>query len=108
MDAGVTIIRHLLLALFLIGLSLPSVTAPVQAESQASDCHGAMPADKPHHQPDADDGKGAGHMCIGCVASTPPAPIAAPLPLPALLPPVLPMTTLAGANARPSIPPPRP
>ncbi|BBB08919.1 hypothetical protein [Sphingopyxis sp. EG6] len=103
-----TIIRHLLLALFLIGLSLPSVTAPVQAESQASDCHGAMPAEIPHHPPDADDGQGASHMCIGCVASTPPAPIAAPLPLPALLPPVLPMVTLAGASARPSIPPPRP
>ena len=108
MDARVTSIRHLLLALFLIGLSLPSVTAPVQAEAVASDCHGAMPADTPHHQPDADDGKGAGHMCIGCVASTRAAPMAAPLPLPALLPPVRPMATLQGASARPSIPPPRP
>lgn len=108
MDAGVTMLRHLLLALFLIGLSLPSVAAPVQAESLASDCHGAMPAETPHHQPDADDGQGAGHMCIGCVASTPAVAAAAPMPLPALPPPILPMVTLAGANAPPSIPPPRP
>jgi hypothetical protein len=108
MDAGVTMLRHLLLALFLIGLSLPSVTAPVQAESQASDCHGAMPTEMPHHPPDADDGQGASHMCIGCVASTPAVAAAAPMPLSALLPPILPMVTLAGANAPPSIPPPRP
>lgn len=108
MDAGVTMIRHLLLALFLIGLSLSAVTAPVQAESVATDCHAAMPVDTSHHQPDADDGKGAGHMCIGCVASTPAVAAAAPMPLPALPPPILPMVTLAGANAPPSIPPPRP
>ncbi len=108
MDAGVTMLRHLLLALFLISLSLPSVTAPVQAESMVTDCHGAMPVEPPHHQPDADDGKTAAHVCIGCVASTPAVGAAAPMPLPALLPPILPMATLTGANAPPSIPPPRP
>ena len=108
MDAGVTMIRHLLLALFLIGLSLPSVTAPVQAEAMVTDCHGAMPVEPSHHQPDADDGKAAAHVCIGCVASTPAVAAAAPMPLPALLPPILPMATLTGANAPPSIPPPRP
>ena len=108
MDAGVTMIRQLLLALFLIGLSLPSVTAPVQAESMVTDCHGAMPVDNAPHQPDADDGKAAAHVCIGCVASTPAIAAAAPMPLPALLPPIRPMATLAGANAPPSIPPPRP
>ncbi len=108
MDVRVTLIRHLLLALFLIGLSLPSVTAPVQAEAMVTDCHGAMPVDTPLHQPDTDDGKGAAHVCIGCVASTPAVAAAAPMPLPALLPAILPMATLAGANAPPSIPPPRP
>jgi hypothetical protein len=108
MDAGVTMIRHLLLALFLIGLSLPSVTAPAQAESMVTDCHGAMPAETPHHQPDADDGQAAAHVCIGCVASTPAVAAVAPLPLPALLPSIRPMATLTGANAPPSIPPPRP
>lgn len=103
-----TTFRHLLLALFLIGLSLPSVTALVQAETIVADCHGAMPVEPSHHQPDADDGKTAGHMCIGCVASTPAVAAAARVPLPALLPPILPMATLTGANAPPSVPPPRP
>ena len=108
MDAGVTMIRHLLLALFLIGLSLPSVTAPVQAETMVADCHGAMPVEPSHHQPDADEGQATAHVCIGCVASTPAVAAAAPLPLPALLPSIRPMATLTGANAPPSIPPPRP
>ncbi|WP_432770796.1 MAG: hypothetical protein HEQ22_08720 [Sphingopyxis sp.] len=103
-----TMIRHLLLALFLIGLSLSSVTAPVQAQPGNADCHGAMPVEPSHHQPDADDGKAAGHVCIGCVASTPAALVAAPAALAALLPPVQPMAARAGANAPPSIPPPRP
>ncbi len=100
-------IRHLLLALFLIGLSLPSVTAPVQAESMVTDCHGTMPVEPPHHLPDADGGKAAGHMCIGCVASTPAVAAASPMPLAAILPPILPMATLTGASTPPSIPPPR-
>ena len=100
-------LRHLLLLLFLIGLSLPSVIAPVRAESVVTDCHGAMPLEPSHHQPDADDGQAAGHMCIGCVASTPAAAAAAPLPAPAAAPPILPMATLPGATTPPSIPPPR-
>lgn len=108
MDAVVTMIRHLLLALFLIGLSLLPVTAPVQAESMATDCHGAMPIDTSHHQPDADNGKAASHVCIGCVASTPAAAAATRAPLPALLPPIRPMAILTGANAPPRILPPRP
>lgn len=103
-----TMIRQLLLALFLIGLSLPSVTAPVQAESIVIDCHGTMPVEPSHHQPDADDGHAAAHVCIGCVAGAPAVAAAAPMPLPALLPQILPMATLTGANAPPSIPPPRP
>lgn len=101
-------LRHLFLTLFLIGLSLSSMTAPVQAETAEAGCHGAMPAETPHHQPDADDGKAAAHVCIGCVASTPAVAAVAPLPLPALLPSIRPMATLTGANAPPSIPPPRP
>lgn len=103
-----TMIRHLLLALFLIGLSLPSMSGPVQAASMTTDCHGAMPVEPSHHRPDADDGKAAPHVCIGCVASTPAVAAAAPMPLPAALPPMRPMATLTGANAAPSIPPPRP
>ncbi|WP_439567440.1 hypothetical protein [Sphingopyxis sp.] len=103
-----TMFRHLVLALFLIGLSLSSVTAPVQAETAVTDCHGATPVDTPHHQPDGDAAKAASHVCIGCVASIPADAVAAPIALPALLPPVQPMAALAGANAPPSIPPPRP
>ncbi|MBW8294985.1 MAG: hypothetical protein K0M74_04110 [Sphingopyxis sp.] len=101
-------IRHLLLSLFLIGLSLSSVTTLVQAESRVTDCHGAMQVDTSHHQPDADDGKAAAHVCIGCVASTPAVAAATRVRLAALLPPIRPMATLTGANAPPSIPPPRP
>jgi hypothetical protein len=108
MDAVVTMIRHLLLALFLIGLSLLPVTAPVQAESMVTDCHGGMPFDTSHHQPDADNGKAASHVCIGCVTSTPAAAAATRAPLPALLPPIRPMAILTGANAPPRILPPRP
>ena len=100
-------IRHLLLALFLLGLSLPSVTSPLQPEAIATDCHGAMPVDSSPHQPDGEGNKAAAHICIGCIASTPAAAAAAPMRLPKLLPPLLPMATLAGANAPPSIPPPR-
>lgn len=107
MDAVVTMIRHLLLALFLIGLSLLPVTAPVQAESMVTDCHGGMPFDTSHHQPDADNGKAASHVCIGCVASTPAAAAATRAPLPALLPPIRPMAILTGANTPPRILPPR-
>lgn len=108
MAAAVTMFRHLVLALFLIGLSLSSVAAPVQAATAATDCHGAAPVDTPHHKPDGDATKAASHVCIGCVASIPAAAVAAPIALPALLPPVQPMAALAGANAPPSIPPPRP
>ena len=60
------------------------------------------------HAPVTSDGGKTGHFCIGCVAS-PALPFAdSPLPLPAAAPVAQPMTALAGANAPPSIPPPRP
>jgi len=96
-------LRHLLLALFLIGLSLPAMAVSAHAGSAPVDCHGRQPM----HKTDADGGK-TGHFCIGCVAS-PALPFAdSPLPLPAAAPVAQPMTALAGANAPPSIPPPRP
>lgn len=96
-------LRHLLLALFLIGLSLPAMAVSPHVESAPADCHGKRPT----HKPDADGGK-TGHFCIGCVAS-PALPFTdSPLPLPAAAPIAQPMTALAGANAPPSIPPPRP
>lgn len=99
---GGAMLRHLLIALFLIGLSLPAMAMSAHAESTPVDCHGTQPA----HKPDGDAGK-AGHFCIGCVAN-PALPAAEmPLPLPAAAPVAQPMTTLAGANAPPSIPPPR-
>lgn len=101
-------LRHLILLLFLVGLSLPSVAVPMQGETVAADCHGAAPAVPQQHQDESDGGKPPGHMCIGCVASTPAATVTAPVALPPLVPPVQPMATLAGDSARPSIPPPRP
>lgn len=95
-------LRHLLLALFLIGLSLPAMAGSAHAESASVDCHGSQPT----HKSDGDAGK-TGHFCIGCVAN-PALPAAEPpLPLPAAAPVAQPMTALASANAPPSIPPPR-
>lgn len=95
-------LRHLLLALFLIGLSLPAMAVSAHAESTPVDCHGTPPV----HKSDGDAGK-TGHFCIGCVAN-PVLPVAAaPLPLPVAAPVAQPMTALASANAPPSIPPPR-
>lgn len=99
--------RRLFLALFLIGLTLSSMAVPMRAEAALPNCHSIVPADALHHQPDADEGKAAGHLCIGCAANSAPAIAAVLIPLPALLPPAGPMTALAGANAPPSIPPPR-
>ncbi|MGQ3101348.1 MAG: hypothetical protein ACT6Q5_11420 [Sphingopyxis solisilvae] len=100
-------LRHLILLLFLVGLSLPTVAVPVQAEAVTVDCHGAAPALPQHHQDERDGGKTAGHMCIGCVASTRAATVTAPVAAPSLVPPVQPMAALAGADVPPSIPPPR-
>lgn len=103
-------LRHLLLMLFLIGLSLPAVAAPVQADTTtpAASCHDAMPMGTPHHQPDGDQGKASGHFCIGCVASPAVNLLTSPPPLAAVAPHIRPMTALAGADILPSIPPPRP
>jgi hypothetical protein len=99
---GGAMLRHLLLALFLIGLSLPAMALPAQGQSAPVDCHGTQPT----HKPDGNAGK-VGHFCIGCVAN-PALPAAeAPLPLPPAAPVAQPMTALAGANAPPSTPPPR-
>lgn len=97
-------LRHLLLALFLIGLSLPAMAVSAHAENAPVDCHDSQPA---HPKPDSDGGK-ASHFCIGCVAN-PALPVAeTPLSLRAAKPVAQPMIALAGANAPPSIPPPRP
>ena len=96
-------LRHLLLALFLIGLSLPAMALPAQGQSAPVDCHGTQPA----HKPDGDAGK-IGHFCIGCVASPALPAVEAPLILPLAAPIAPPMIALAGADAPPSIPPPRP
>lgn len=95
-------LRHLLLALFLIGLTLPAVAVSAHVESAPVDCHSTPPA----HKPDGDAGK-TGHFCIGCVANPALPAVEAPLPLPLATPVAQPMTALAGANAPPSIPPPR-
>lgn len=95
-------LRHLLLALFLIGLSLPAMAVPTHGQSAPVDCHGAQPT----HKPDGDTGK-MGHFCIGCVANPALPAVQAPLPLPPAAPAPQPMTALAGANAPPSTPPPR-
>lgn len=98
-------LRHLLLALFLLGLSLPTISVSAHAETVPVDCHGMQPSD---HKPDGDAGKAAGHVCIGCVAS-PTLPILATLlPFSSAAPVARPMATLAGADTPPGIPPPRP
>ena len=97
-------LRHLLLALFLIGLSLPAMTVPAQAGTAPIDCHGMPPSD---HHPDRDAGKAAGHMCIGCVASPALPSVETPIPLPAAAAVAQPVDALAGADTPPGIPPPR-
>lgn len=95
-------LRHLLLVLFLIGLSLPAMAGSAHDPSTPVDCHGTQPAPKP----DGDAGK-MGHFCIGCVASPALPTVEAPLPVPIAAPVAQSMTALAGADAPPSIPPPR-
>ena len=99
---GGGMLRHLLLALFLIGLSLPAMAMSAHGERAPVDCHGAPPT----HKPDGDAGK-MGHFCIGCVAHPALPVVEAPLPLPPAAPVAQPMTALAGANAPPGTPPPR-
>lgn len=100
-------LRHLLLLLFLIGLSLPAMAVSAQqAAAATADCHGAQPANGAHHQPEGDSGK-VGHFCIGCVASPALPAVDAPLALPAAAPVARPMAALAGADAPPGLPPPR-
>jgi len=103
-------LRHLFLALFLIGLSLPAIAVPARAgtaASAAASCHDAMPAGAPHHRPDGDDGKAAGHLCIGCVANAALPTAEAPFRHAIVRPAALPMTAPDGAEIRPGIPPPR-
>lgn len=96
-------LRHLLLALFLIGLSLPAISVSAHAETTRVDCHDMQPA---QHKPDGDSGK-TGHFCIGCVAN-PAMPVAqVPLSVSPASPIGRPMAALASTNARPGIPPPR-
>ena len=97
-------LHHLLLALFLIGLSLPAISVPAQAGTAPVDCHGMQPSD---HKSDRDAGKAAGHVCIGCVANPALPMVATPLPLPPAAPMAYPMAALAGADAPPGTPPPR-
>jgi len=98
-------LRHLLLALFLLGLSLPAISVSAHAESVPVDCHGMQPSD---HKSDRDAGKAAGHLCIGCVANPALPMVATLLPLPSAAPVAQPMAALAGADAPPGTPPPRP
>lgn len=97
-------LRHLFLALFLIGLSLPAISVPAQAGTAPVDCHGMQPSD---HKSDRDAGKAAGHVCIGCVANPALPIVATPIPLPAAAAVAQPVAALAGAQTRPGIPPPR-
>jgi hypothetical protein len=102
-------LRHLTLFLFLIGLSLSSVTAPVQAASDApvvASCHDAMPA--PHHKQDGDSGTAAKHQCIGCVANSAPPAAPEPLSCPAMAPTTPAATIPAEGEAESTTPPPRP
>lgn len=99
---GGAMLRHLLLALFLVGLSLPAMAVSAHAGSTPVDCHGTQPT----HRPDGDAGK-VGHFCIGCVANPALPATEAPLPIPLAAPVARPMTALAGANVPPGTPPPR-
>lgn len=95
-------LRHLLLALFLIGLSLPAMAVSAHAESASVDCHGSQPARKS----EGDVGK-SGHFCIGCVANSALPAVEVPLALGPAVPVAQPLTRLASADIPPSIPPPR-
>lgn len=102
-------LRHLILALFLLALSLPAVATPAHAETApaAAHCHGSADSDsRSHPQKDADTGK-AGHICIGCAAKGAPLLIIAPVASPARAPTPQPLAKLAGADLPPRTPPPR-
>lgn len=101
-------LRHLILALFLIGLTLPSIAAPAAAADAAAmtDCH-TMPVDGGKPGKMDHDGGPAGHVCIGCIANVAQPMMAMRQPAPPTPPHPRPMIALAGADIAPSIPPPR-
>lgn len=103
MDAAVTMLRRLILTLFLAGLCLPAAAAPAHAASPtAASCHNAVPMDAP-----ADDAESAGHICIGCAAAHAPAAAVAGPFVPTGLSHFPPMAALHGAETPPGTPPPR-
>lgn len=103
-------LRHLILALFLIGLSLSAVAAPAQAapDTAAQSCHNAVSVAGVHHRQDGDSGKAAvKHVCVGCIAGCTPPAASDPLPCRAMAPTAPPATTPAAREAEPTTPPPR-
>lgn len=97
-----------MIALFLIGLALPSIAVPVQAASvAATGCHEAMPNTGQHGQPDTDSGKGMDHICVGCIATASPSMLSATANAPVAAADALPPGPLAGAESPPRTPPPR-
>jgi hypothetical protein len=101
-------LRHFILAFFLIALALPAMAVSMPAAQDASaakeDCHG-VPMKHEGKAP-ADDHAGL-HGCIGCVAPTNAAQPVAVLSAISFVPFADPVRRLSGTSPRPSLPPPR-
>jgi hypothetical protein len=100
-------LRHFILAIFLIALALPAIavaTPSVNVAAASEDCHGMSSQDDKGG--DHESGMRI-HSCIGCVAPTNTAPpLAEPLAV-SFITFAEPVIHLSGTSPRPSLPPPR-
>ena len=100
-------LRHFILAIFLIALSLPAIavaTPSVNDFAASEDCHGMSSQDDEGGDPESGPRI---HSCIGCVAPTNAAPpLAEPVTF-RFIPFAELVVYLNGTSPRPSLPPPR-
>ena len=100
-------LRHFILAIFLIALALPAIAVAspsVNVAAASDDCHGMSSQDD--KVGDHESGIRI-HNCIGCIAPTNAAPpVAKPLRF-SFITYSVPVIHLSGTSPRPSLPPPR-
>lgn len=98
-------LRHFILAIFLIALALPAMATPsAHATAVSEDCHGKPSPDQTEGEPESDARL---HGCIGCVAPTEAVQPMATRTLAAFIPVFAAVRPLSGISPRPGIRPPR-
>ena len=104
-----TLLRNLIVSIFLIALAFPALAVPVpaahaQTVSMTKDCHG-MPVEHDGGAPTQEGMKQ--HGCIGCIAPYAPSINVPTVEQPAFAKTVTIIRELYGTIAPPSLPPPR-